>query len=135
MLLMGGIIVGALVGIVPVGAEGKFLAPPAIIVSLGFGLVLGGLLFWVRDQSSALLRTCLFLAALALMAVVCNWTAFAPNVVYESSTSIGPVSITDKSDVGARIAFGIVALILDAAFVSTLISWLRGMSHSALPHE
>ncbi len=129
MLLMGGTIIGALVGIVPVEEGGKFLAPSPIIAALGFGLVLGGLLFWIPDRMPALLRTCLFLSALALVAVVCNWSAFAPNVVYGSSTSIGPVTLTDKSDTGPRIVFGLVALMLDAAFVSTLISWLRSIFH------
>ncbi|MGZ6316552.1 MAG: hypothetical protein ACXWNQ_04765 [Anaerolineales bacterium] len=129
MLLMGGIILGALVGIVPVDEGGKFMAPPLIIEALGFGLVFGGLLFWIPDGMPALLRTGLFLAALALVAVVCNWSAFAPNVVYESSTSTGLVTLTDKSDIGARIVFGLVALVLDAAFVSTLISWLRRIFH------
>jgi hypothetical protein len=44
MLLMGVLILGALFGIVPTDEEGQFLAPPAIIGSLGFGFILGGFL-------------------------------------------------------------------------------------------
>jgi hypothetical protein len=131
MLLMGAIIVGAAVGIIPVAEEGRFLAPPLIIMSLGIGLGLGGVLLWIPDRTPPVLRTCLFLVSLALGAVVCNWTAFAPNVVYESSTSVGPITMTDKSDTGARIAFGVVALIVDGIFISTLLSWFRFVFHGA----
>jgi hypothetical protein len=125
MLLMGLLILGALFGIVPTDEGGQFLAPPLVIASLGLGLVLGGILMWAPSRTPAILRSILFLFALALVAVVCNWTAFAPNVVYYSSTSIGPVNITDEGGIGGRIAFGIAALVVDIFLISVLVSVLR----------
>jgi hypothetical protein len=125
MLLMGLLILGALFGIIPTEEGGQFLAPPLVIASLGLGLVLGGILIWVPYRTPPMVRSILFLVALALVAVVCNWTAFAPNVAYYSSTSIGPVSITEEGGIGGRIAFGIAALVVDIVFISVLVSVLR----------
>src|SRR4030042_5805722 len=87
MLLMGALILGALFGIIPTDG-GQFLAPSPVILALGLSLILGGFLFWIPRTVPSLVRTFLFLIALALVGVVCNWTAFAPDVVYTSSTSI-----------------------------------------------
>ena len=135
MLLMGLIILGALIGIVPVAQGGRFLAPPLVIVSLGMSLVFGGLLLWIPSQTPALLRTLLFLTALALIAVVCNWSAFAPNVVYESSTSIGPLEISGESDTGARIVFGVVALLVNVTFIFTLLASVRDAFRGFSEHD
>jgi hypothetical protein len=127
MLLMGALILGALFGIVPTDDGGQFLAPPAIIVSLGFGLMLGGFLLWMPYRTPPILRSLLFFVALALVTVVCNWTAFAPNVVYYSSTSIGPVEFSGEAGIGGRIVFGIAALIVDFVFLSTVFAWMRSI--------
>ncbi|WKZ35250.1 MAG: hypothetical protein QY332_16680 [Anaerolineales bacterium] len=127
MLLMGALILGALFGIVPTDEDGAFLAPPMIIAALGLGFILGAFLLWIPDWTPPLLRTFLFLVTLALVAVVCNWTAFAPQVVYYSSTSIGPVQFSGESKIGGRIVFGIAALIVDSIFISTLIAWVRSI--------
>ena len=81
MLLMGAIILGALLGFVPTG-DGQFLVPSTIIIALSLCLILGGLLLWIPQHWPALIRATLFIAAIAAMVTVCNWTAFAPNVVY-----------------------------------------------------
>ena len=125
MLLMGVLILGALIGIVPTDETGRFLAPPLVIISLGLSLILGGLLLWFPKQPPPAVRSFLFLLALALVTVVCNWTAFAPNEVYSSSTSIGPMSINGEVGIVGRIAFGISALVVDIFFIATLIAWLR----------
>jgi hypothetical protein len=125
MVLMGAVILGALIGIVPTNEGGHFVAPPPIIASLGIVLAAGGVLLWMPCQSPPSLRTLLFLMALAMVAIVCNWAAFAPDVVYESSTSIGPIGIIGNTDTGARIACGIVALVVNATFISTLIASVR----------
>lgn len=127
MIGMGGMILGAYLGIVPVDEGGRFLAPPAVILSLGSGLVLGGLLLWIPRSIPIRLRSLLFLAALALAAVVCNWTAFAPGMAYTSTTSIGLFRISGESNLGGRIAFGVAALIVDAFFLSELAGWVRGL--------
>lgn len=135
MLLMGALILGALFGIVPTDEEGRFLAPPLIIASLGLGLVLGGLLLWIPYRTPPSIRTFLFLVVFALVAVVCNWTAFAPGVVYYSSTSIGPVEFSGQAGIEGRIVFGIVAVIVNLVFLSTLIGWLKNYLSRRLKEE
>lgn len=125
MLLMGVLILGALIGIVPTDETGRFLAPPLVIVSLSLSLVLGGVLLFIPKQAPVAMRSFVFLLALALVTVVCNWTAFASNVVYSSSTSVGPVQIGGQDGIVARIAFGIAALVVDIFFIVTLVAWLR----------
>lgn len=125
MLLMGALILGAFFGIVPTDEGGRFLAPPPVIASLGLGLILGGLLLWIPYKTPPSVRTFLFLVVFALVAVVCNWTAFAPGVVYYSSTFIGPVEFSRQAGIEGRIVFGIVAVIVNLVFLSTLIGWLK----------
>ena len=125
MILMGVLILGALIGIVPTDETGQILAPPLVIVSLSLSLVLGGVLLFIPKQSPVAVRSFLFLLALALVTVVCNWTAFASNIVYSSSTSVGPVQISGQDGILARIAFGMAALVVDLFFIATLIAWLR----------
>lgn len=124
MLLMGALILGAFLGIVPTNG-GQFFAPPLIILALGVGMVLGGFLLWIPQQAPAWMRASLFVLLLALVAVVCNWTAFAPDVVYSSTTSIGPVSFSGEAPLGGRIVFGIAALVVDAFILFAIISWAR----------
>jgi cytochrome c oxidase assembly factor CtaG len=96
-----------------------------VILSLGLSLVLGGLLLWIPKRTPPAVRGFLFLVALALVTVVCNWTAFAPNMLDSSSTSIGPLSIAGEAGIAGRIAFGLAALVVDIFFIVTLIAWLR----------
>jgi hypothetical protein len=135
LVLMGTLIVGVQIGIVPTDESVRFLAPPLIIVSLGYGLMLGGIPLWIPGQTPPILKTFLFLMALSLVAVACNWTAFAPNVVYHSSTSVGPIEISGTSDVRGRIAFGVATLVLDATLISTLLAWVRSAYHGSCGHR
>lgn len=128
MALMGSIILGALLGFVPTG-DGKFLAPPLVILALGGGLVLGGMtLLFSAVDSPAWLRSVLFLAVMGSVAVVCNWSAFAPEVIYSTSSSIslGPISVSDEGgSSGARMVFGAVAVLVDAFLLYVVIDWAR----------
>jgi cytochrome c oxidase assembly factor CtaG len=78
-------------------------------------------------RTPPILRSLLFFVALALVTVVCNWTAFAPNVVYYSSTSIGPVEFSGEAEIGGRIVFGVAALIVNFVFLSTVVAWMRSI--------
>jgi len=122
--LMGVLILGAHLGVVPTDG-GRFTAPPAVILAIGFGLLVGAGIFWLPRTAPAVVRSGLLLLALGLLAVVCNWTAFASEVIYSSSTSIGPVSFSGSDQVGGRIAFGLAALLVDAAIVATIVGWIR----------
>jgi cytochrome c oxidase assembly factor CtaG len=124
MFLMGSIILGALLGIVPTDG-GRFTAPPTVIAALGLCLLFGAFMLWLPRQAPVLIRTVLLIMALDLLAVVCNWTAFAPDVVYYSSTSIGPVTITGEDQVGGRIVFGFAAVVVDVSILSMLIGWVH----------
>lgn len=97
--LMGVLILGAFLGVVPTDG-GRFFAPPAVIIALGSGLVLFAALLWIPPKTPALVKSGLVLLALALTAIVCNWTAFAPEVVYSSSTSIGPFAFLGSDQLG-----------------------------------
>lgn len=105
--------------------DGEFLAPPIIIAALSLCLILGGLVLWLPHHWPPLIRTTIFLAALASLVTVCNWTAFAPDVVYESSTSIGPVTFHSDSGIEGRIAFGVAAIAVDVFVLSALVGWAR----------
>lgn len=126
MLTMGGIILGAVLGVVSTEG-GSFLAPQPVIIALGLGLVIGGLLFVLPPQLPGWLRSLAFLTALCFMAFVCNWTAFAPQVIYESSTSFGPITVIGRDQIGGRIVFGAVALALDGIILWGMYDWLRGL--------
>lgn len=125
-LLMGALILGALFGIVPTDG-GRFMAPPIVILALGLGMLLGGLMLWIPQKWPASIKTLLLTGVLVSMSVVCNWTAFAPGVVYQSSTSFGPVTIEGESSIGGRIAFGVAAAIVDLVVLSILIGWVRAL--------
>jgi hypothetical protein len=66
---------------------------------------------------------------LLLVAVVCNWTAFAPGIRYTSDVAIGPWTSGREDQVGGRIAFGAVAAGIDAilaiGLVASIRNWLR----------
>lgn len=129
MFLMGAVILGALFGIVPIG-DGQWLAPPLVILSLGGGLALGGVMMTLLSSLEGFpwLRSLLFLIVMGLVAVVCNWSAFAPDVVYDSSSSIsiGPLAYSsDGGSGGARIVFGIAAVLVDGFMLYLIIAWIR----------
>jgi hypothetical protein len=124
MLLIGGIILGAWFGLVPTDG-GQFLAPPLVIISLGFCFVLGGLTLWIPARAPVFLRTTFFFLSLVLLTILFNWTAFAPGVRYASSTTFGPLTIGGSGNIGGRIAFGLAALVVDALLVFSIVSWVR----------
>jgi hypothetical protein len=122
--LMGLLILGALAGLVPTDG-GEFLAPTGILASLGAGLILFAVMLWVPRSAPAALRTGLGLLLFLLVAGVCNWTAFAPGVRYTSETTIGGWTRSGEDPVGGRIAFGIVALVIDAVLAYGIIEAIR----------
>jgi hypothetical protein len=123
-ILMGSVILGALAGIVPT-AGGRFLAPPWVILPLGAGLILFGLALWIPASTPPLLKSGIFLVLLLLVAVVCNWTAFAPGVVYTSQTTIGGWTTSGEDPIGGRIAFGLAALAIDGLLAFTIVDLVR----------
>ena len=122
--LMGALTLGAFFGIVPTDG-GRFFAPPVVIIALGSGLVLFAVLLWIPRATPAFVKSGLVLLALTLTAIVCNWTAFSPEVVYHSSTSIGPISFSGPDQLGGRIVFGLAALIVDGVILAVLVGWVR----------
>jgi hypothetical protein len=132
--LMGSLILGAYFGIVPTDG-GRFTAPPAVILGIGLGLLAGAAIFWLPRTAPAVVRSGLLVLALGLLAVVCNWTAFAPEVIYSSSVSIGPVSFSGSDQVGGRIVFGLAALLVDAAIVATMAGWIRSARTGRRPNR
>lgn len=88
-LLMAVIILGALAGFVPTG-DGKFLAPAWVIASIGAGLMLFALAVWIPGTAPKIVRSGLGLLLFVLVAIVCNWTAFAPGSATPPSSASGP---------------------------------------------
>ncbi len=123
-LLMGLLILGALIGFVPTDG-GFFFAPPWVIGALAAGLILFAGMMWTPGASPAWLRSALGLVMLLLVAIVCNWTAFAPGMRYWSETSIGPITTTGEDPIGGRIVFGLAALVVDAVFAYSLYESIR----------
>jgi hypothetical protein len=126
-LAMGLIILGAWFGIIPTDG-GTFHAPPVVILSLAGILILFALLVWLPSQAPKSVRLVLPAVLLLLVAVVCNWTAFAPGVRYSSQVSIGPWSSTGEDQVGGRIVFALVALAIDALLALALFQAIRKRS-------
>ena len=123
---MAVIIFGALIGSVP--TEGDFLAPPFIIANISIGLFFGGIALWIPSKTPPFIKSGIFLVALVSLATVCNWTAFAPEVTYSSSTTIGPYQISGGDQVGGRVVFGAFAIIVDLFIISMVIGWIRPSS-------
>lgn len=123
MIFMAAIILGALIGLIP--TDGDFLAPPVIIASIGVCLFFGGIVFWLPQNTPAFVKSGVFLIALLSLATVCNWTAFAPEVTYSSSTTIGPIQFSGEDQVGGRIVFGAAAIVVDLFLIAGGISWVR----------
>jgi len=127
-LLMGLVILGAWFGFIPTDG-GSFHAPPAVIFALAGGLILFAFLVWIPSEAPRAVRLVLPTILLLSVAVVCNWTAFAPGITYTSEVTIGPWSSSGEDQVGGRIAFGVVAVVIDAIVVvgvfETVRRWLR----------
>jgi hypothetical protein len=124
MILMAAIILGAFVGIIPTEG-GQFLAPPIIIVGLGLCLLSGGIAMYIPQKAPVFFRSGLFAIALVSLAIVCNWTAFAPGVVYSSSTSIGLLQFSGEDPIGGRIVFGLAAIVVDLFMLFAVVGWIR----------
>lgn len=127
-LLIGLIIVGAWFGIIP--ADGRTLRAPApVILALAGTLILFAFLIWVPSGAPRALKVALPVMLLLLLAVVCNWTAFAPGVRYASELSVGPWSWAGEDQMSGRVVFGLAAVAVDAVMVAALFqavrSWLR----------
>lgn len=123
-ILMGLVILGALAGVVPTDG-GRFFAPPWVIVALSTGLVLFGLMLWIPSSTPKIVRTATALLVFLLVAAVCNWTAFAPGVRYASEVNIGGWTTSGEDPVGGRIAFGLVALAIDAVLAYGIFQAVR----------
>lgn len=127
-LTMAGLIAGAQFGIIPAEA-GAFFAPPLVITALWIGLALGGVVFLMPTWLPGTVRSLLFFAILGLVAVVCNWTAFAPNVTYTSTTSFsglfGGIAVAQEDPIGGRIVFGLVAIAVDLVLAGSIIYAVR----------
>lgn len=123
-ILMGVVILGAQAGFVPTDG-GRFHAPPWVILSLGAGLILFGLGLWMPASTPPQLKSAIFLVLLLFLAVVCNWTAFAPGVVYTSEMTIGGWTTSGEDPIGGRIVFGAVALAVDALLAFTVVDIVR----------
>ncbi len=124
MILMGALILGALWGYVPTDG-GRFTAPSWVIISLGVCLMSAGLGFWLPRQSASLIKSILLVIALGTLALVCNWTAFAPGVEYQSSAALGVMEINGTDQIGGRIAFGLAALATDVFLGFSIYSWFK----------
>ncbi|MFP3855122.1 MAG: hypothetical protein ACLFWD_12605 [Anaerolineales bacterium] len=124
-LFMGTMVLLTVAGVIP--AEGRMLAPPWIVGSVGGLFVFAGLLMFVPEDSLQSLRVLLFLVFTALVAIVCNWSAFAPDVAYSSSSSLslGPFSISGDGG-GSRWVFILAALVLDGLLIAGVVNWAWG---------
>lgn len=126
----GALILATVFGLLP-AEESAYLAPKFIVATIGLGLILSAILLWISVQAPAWIKSALFFLVLLLVAIVCNWSAFAPNVHYWSDMSIGPISIAGKDPIAGRIVFGIVALVIDAFLVDALIAQFRKHNRKA----
>jgi len=124
MILMGTLILGALWGYVPIDG-GSFTAPSWVIISLGICLLSAGAAFWLPGKSPSLVKSALLIITLVALALVCNWTAFAPGVEYQSSAILGMIEITGKDQIGGRIVFGLAAVTIDLIILAVFISFFR----------
>ncbi len=122
-LVMGLVILGAWYGIIPTDG-GEFHAPPVVILSLAAGLILFAALLWVPASAARAAKVAISVVLLLFVAVVCNWTAFAPGISYISETSLGPFSWTGEDPIGGRVVFGLAALAVDALIAMALIGAL-----------
>jgi len=66
---------------------------------------------------------------LGSLALVCNWSAFAPGLVYESSVGINGFEVSGVDQVGGRIVFVLAAAVFDVFILTTIIGWIRSKIH------
>jgi hypothetical protein len=123
-LVMGLVILGAWFGIVSTDG-GSFRAPGAVIISLAVGLILFAAAVWIPGTPPKALRLGVTAILLLLVAVVCNWTAFAPGIRHTSDVMIGPRTSSGEDQVGGRIAFAAVAVGIDAILAIGLLASIR----------
>ena len=128
-LAMGLLILGAQLGLVPTDG-GTFFAPPWVIIALATGLILFALALWLPDRTPTFLKGLLFIGIMGAIALVCNWSAFAPNIRYTSTVSVGPFKMSGEDQLGGRIVFGIVALVIDGVLLFGLVDWARKLLRS-----
>jgi hypothetical protein len=122
--VMGLLILGAFLGFVPTDG-GTFFAPPWVIITLAMGLILFSLVLWLPDRTPAFFKSVMFIGVMGAVALVCNWTAFAPGIKYTSTFTIGPIETSGEDQLGGRVAFGIVALVIDGILLLGLADWVR----------
>jgi hypothetical protein len=124
-VLAGSVVLATVMGLLP--AEGRMLAPAYIVAAVGGVFVVAGILIMVPEKASPSLRVALFLGVVALLAIICNWSAFAPGVSYGSSgaLSFGPFSFLREGVGGSRLVFILAALILDLLILLGLASQIR----------
>lgn len=126
--LMGIIVLGAQFGFVPAD-EGAFFAPPPVIIAIVIGLLLLALVIWIPQEAPVFLRAGMGLVLVLMLAVVCNWSAFAPNVRYTSNLVLGPISSSSEDLVGGRIVFGIAALAIDLLLLGSIFWVVKKIVH------
>lgn len=106
-------------------------APLWIAGAIGVSFAAVGLVL-LLDGIEALKRIRGWLAFVFLVAFasVFNWVAFGPGerrFTSSSSVGVGPVGVSSASsgdELGGRVAFGVIAVLLDLLIASPLILWL-----------
>jgi len=125
-LLMGAVVLGAAVGILPADPRG-FNVPRWVIAAIGSGLGVFGLMMIIMPFNTPdWARSGLAIIFLLLLGLVLNYTAFfAPRNIFSSSTSIGPLTTTRQGDPGAQLVCGGIAVLVDAFILWTPFSQVR----------
>lgn len=127
-LLMASLIGGAQSGLIP-SEEGAFFAPPRVITALWVGMLLAGVLFLLPERAPSALKAGLTFLVVCLVAVVCNWSAFAPDVTYTSTITISipllEFARTQEDPVGGRIVFGLMAIAVDLILIGAIVYGIR----------
>jgi hypothetical protein len=123
-LLMACLIAGAQFGLIPAEPD-AFFAPMPVITAIWVGLLLGALLVWLPERSPPALRAAVAFFVLCLVAVVCNWSAFAPGVTYTRTTSLGGFESTNEDPIGGRFVFGLAAIVVDLILIGGIVYAVR----------
>ncbi|MBN1538379.1 MAG: hypothetical protein JW908_16705 [Anaerolineales bacterium] len=118
MIFMGSLITYLLIWVIP-ESRSAANAPSWVLAAIAGGFFLGGILLITPQKTPAIIRSLLGFTTIILVAIVCNWTAFAPGMHYTSEVSLGPVSVSGEDQIGGRIMFGLAALAVDA-----LLGWM-----------
>jgi hypothetical protein len=123
-LLMACLIAGAQFELIPAEPD-AFFAPMPVITAIWVGLLLGALLVWLPERTPPVLRAAVAFLVLCLVAVVCNWSAFAPGVTYTSTTSFGGFEATNEDPIGGRFVFGLAAIVVDLILIGGIVYAVR----------